>query len=265
VQAGILLLAALFANPQEVKQGHLLKVQAPAGSTAVRAQFGGVTIRLFANPDGSFLGLMPVRVDQAPGPAALKLLDPAGQTVRESTVQVVDAKFPIQNVDVNSTMSSLKPRPGEADAVKAFNQTASDVRYWDESFTRPVPGCVNSPFGLERYHNGKPAGRHHLGVDMRGVLGTPVKAPAPGVVRLARKLQLQGGTVGIDHGQGAVTSYYHLSRLAVREGQIVKRGQIIAYVGATGFATGPHLHWNFIVNGVQVDPLEWAPSIRACP
>jgi murein DD-endopeptidase MepM/ murein hydrolase activator NlpD len=256
------IVAALLLSPQEVKQGHVLRVEAPSG--AAQAQMGETTVRLFPNPDGTVLGLMPVRVDQAPGSATVRLLDSAGRKVSEFPVTVVDGGFPIQNIDVSPRMSSLKPRPDEADALRAFNRTVSEIRYWDETFTRPVPGCVNSLYGLQRYHNGKPAGRHHLGVDMRGASGTPVKAPAAGVVRLARMMQMQGGTVGIDHGQGVLTSYYHLSRLAVREGQKVRRGQVVAYVGATGFATGPHLHWNFLVNGAPVNALQWAPSIRAC-
>lgn len=257
------ILAALLLSPQEVKQGHVLRIEVPAG--AAQAHMGETTIRLFPDKDGSLLGLMPVRVDQAPGPVAVRVLDSAGQKVSEFSVTVLDGGFPIQNIDVSPGMSSLKPRPGEAEALRAFNQTVSEIRYWDESFTRPVPGCVNSLYGLQRHHNGKPAGRRHLGVDMRGATGTPVKAPAAGIVRLARKMQMQGGTVGIDHGQGVLTSYYHLSRLAVREGQKVRRGQVVGYVGATGFATGPHLHWNFVVHGVPVNALQWAPSIRACP
>jgi murein DD-endopeptidase MepM/ murein hydrolase activator NlpD len=260
---GFLLLAVLLAVPQEIKQGHVLRIEASGG--AAQAQLGETTIRLFPNADGSVLGLMPIRVDQATGPTQVRILGDSGQTLREYTVTVVEGGFPIQNIDVSPKMSSLKPRPGEADALRAFNQTVSEVRYWDETFTRPVPGCVNSLYGLQRYHNGKPAGRHHLGVDMRGALGTPVKAPSDGVVRLARMMQMQGGAVGIDHGQGVLTSYYHLSKLAVREGQKVRRGQVVAYVGATGFATGPHLHWNLVVHGIPVNALQWAPGIRACP
>ena len=261
--AGFLLFAAAYSVPHDVKQGNVLHVEGPAG--AATAVLGERTVKLFAQKDGRLLGLIPINAEFPAGPATVRILDNAGQTVQESTVQVVDGGFPSQNVEVSTRMSSLRPKPGETETLRAFAQTVSDTRLWREPFLPPVRGCVNSLYGLQRLHNGQPAGRRHLGVDMHGANGVAVRAPADGVVRLARKFQMPGGTLGIDHGQGVLTSYYHLSRLAVKEGQRVKRGDVVAYVGATGFATGPHLHWNVLVNGVPVNPAQWAPAIRACP
>ena len=260
--AGVLLVAAVFSIPSEVKQGNVLRIEGP--SEAATASMGGQKIRLFPERSGRLLGLLPVKPDFPAGPATVQIQDAGGKVLQETHVQVLDGEFPSQNVEVSKRMSSLRPKPGEMEALRAFNQTVSETRFWTEPFLPPVRGCVNSAYGLQRLHNGKPAGRRHLGLDMHGANGVPVRAPAGGVVRLARRLQLPGGTVGIDHGQGVLTSFYHLSRLAVKEGQKVKRGQVVAYVGSTGFATGPHLHWNVLVNGVSVNPAQWAPAVRQC-
>jgi murein DD-endopeptidase MepM/ murein hydrolase activator NlpD len=84
------------------------------------------------------------------------------------------------------------------------------------------------------------------------------------MVRISRQFRLHGGTVGLDHGQGVTTLFIHLSKTLVKEGASVRPGQIIGHIGATGFATGPHLHWVVNVHGVSVNPAQWTPSIRPC-
>jgi murein DD-endopeptidase MepM/ murein hydrolase activator NlpD len=117
---------------------------------------------------------------------------------------------------------------------------------------------------VERLHNGKSSGRYHAGIDHRAGAGTPIRAAGDGVVRMARMWRLPGGTVGIDHGQGVVTMYMHQARFAVKPGQPVKAGQVIGYVGMTGFATGPHLHWSLYVHGVPVNAAEWTSGMQTC-
>jgi len=129
---------------------------------------------------------------------------------------------------------------------------------------RPTPECTNSPFGVKRLWDGKFSGHFHAGLDFRSPPGRRVVAAADGVVRVARLFPRQGGTVGLDHGQGVQTTYIHLSKIAAVEGRLVKRGQVIGYVGSTGFSTGPHLHWSVHVHGVPVDPVEWVRGVRAC-
>jgi murein DD-endopeptidase MepM/ murein hydrolase activator NlpD len=123
---------------------------------------------------------------------------------------------------------------------------------------------MNSPFGVLRYHNGVYSGNFHRGMDLRSPKGRPVRAITAGTVRIAHMFRLHGGTVGLDHGQGVTSLYLHLSRIAAREGRVVRRGEIIGWVGATGFATGPHLHWGLYVNGVPVNPAQWISGIEAC-
>jgi len=127
---------------------------------------------------------------------------------------------------------------------------------WRGALVLPVDGPVSSPYGVLSFWRGTLLG-FHGGVDIAAHEGTPVRAAAAGVVRLAEPLPLSGNAVLIDHGLGVVSSYLHLSELSVRAGRTVARGDLIGRVGSTGLATGPHLHWGLRANGVRVDPLAW--------
>lgn len=214
-------------------------------------------VPLFAQADGSRAGLMPVPVDHAPGQHSIEFLDASGGVLHSAAATVRDGRFATQNIVIAPSKTQVKPSPGEMEAVAALRATVSPVRHWEEPFALPVPGCMNSPFGVQRLHNGKPTGNYHRGVDQRGPKGRAIRAVAAGEVKIARMFNIHGGTVGIDHGQGVTSFYLHMSRFAVKEGAMVKKGEVIGYVGATGFATGPHLHWGLYVNGVPVQPRQW--------
>jgi murein DD-endopeptidase MepM/ murein hydrolase activator NlpD len=149
------------------------------------------------------------------------------------------------------------------ETVAAFRKAVSETRYWREPLLRPVPGCMTSRFGVQRYYNGKPSGNFHGGIDQRARLGQPVRAVADGVVRIVRLFNVHGGTVAIDHGQGFESIYLHMSRLTAKEGAAVKRGEVIGYAGTTGRSNAPHLHWSLYVNGVTVNPAQWV-SFQSC-
>ena len=120
-------------------------------------------------------------------------------------------------------------------------------------FDRPVNGPLSSPFGLRRFFNGEER-NPHSGLDFAVPAGTPVKAPAAGRVILVGDYFFNGKTVFVDHGQGLISMFCHLSRIEVQTGQELPRGGVIGRVGATGRATGPHLHWNVSLNDARVDP-----------
>jgi murein DD-endopeptidase MepM/ murein hydrolase activator NlpD len=223
----------------------------------------GVTIRLFPDADKA-TGLMPVDVNQIPGPQNLKIFDASGRILVEKTVVVEHVDFPTQNIVVSRAKKRLRPSPGEMKTIGALRKTVTAKRFWSEPFLRPTDDCQNSPFGVRRLHNGQVTGSYHKGLDQRSARGTPVRAIADGAVKIVRMWNIHGGTIGIDHGQGMVSFYLHLAKFRVREGVRVRRGDVIGYVGATGFATGPHLHWQITINGVAVNPHQWVSGIEAC-
>ena len=125
---------------------------------------------------------------------------------------------------------------------------------WDDGFGRPVDGEVISVFGVRSVFNNEPRAPHR-GIDFRGATGTPVRAPARGVVVLAEPLYFSGSTVILDHGLGVFSMLAHLSRIDVKPGTLVVRGDVVGAIGATGRVTGPHLHWTLRVGAAAVDPL----------
>jgi murein DD-endopeptidase MepM/ murein hydrolase activator NlpD len=245
-----------FRVPTAVDQGDTLRISGSPNGEAY-ATFAEKKLRLF--PDG----LMPVPATLKPGSYPLTITDAKGKTIFTRAIEVRDAKFPIQNIAPTTAMSSLKPAPGEVESIQAFLATVSETRLWSEPFRPPTAECMNSPYGVQRYYHGKPSGNFHRGLDLRSPLGTPVKATAAGVVKIAHMWNFTGGTVGIDHGQGFTSMYLHLSKIAATEGQMVQPGDVVGYVGSTGFATGPHLHWGLFIGGVAVNPRKWI-TVKAC-
>ena len=191
---------------------------------------------------------------------------PDGATPAVATVPLTIRKtiFPKQNVTLAPSIEALHSTSDEMQTLTTFRDAVSDVKYWHEPFVAPLPGCVISPFGVARLHNGKPTGEFHAGIDQRGALGTPIHAIAGGVVKIVQPFNVLGGTVAIDHGQGLETMYLHMSKLNVSVGDHIARGDVIGYVGATGRANGPHLHWVVYVNGVPQNPQQWVLGLKPC-
>ena len=248
-------------RPEAVPQGEVMRI-ACDGAQAARME--DRTIRLFPQSDGRQLGLMPVPVLTKPGTYPLELLDQNGAVLRTLSAQVLDAHYPKQNVTIAPSTAALKPSPDEQETVTAFRNAVSPTRYWGDSIQMPLPGCLTSLFGVQRLFNGKPTGDFHGGLDQRGATGTPIHPVAAGVVRIVREFNLHGGTVAIDHGQGMESIYLHMSKTAAQEGEHVSVTDVIGFVGATGRANGPHLHWTLYVNGVPVNPAQWVKVPAAC-
>lgn len=142
----------------------------------------------------------------------------------------------------------------EAKKVKAdYLERVTPLRQWDRNFTAPVDAPTSDVYGSQRIFNGV-AQREHQGLDFRVPTGTPVAAMNAGTVLLARFLYFEGNCVVIDHGQGLLTLYFHLSEFKVKEGEVVKSGQEIGLSGGTGRATGPHLHVAVRWQGTYLDP-----------
>lgn len=169
------------------------------------------------------------------------------KTFRQTTLDV-DSRF------VEPTVEEEKIIRRDADACRALYRAGGNPWRGRGDFILPVEGRIGKNFGEERLFNGTFVSRHR-GIDISAQKGTPVKAANRGTVVLAEDLFYGGKTVIIDHGKGLFTVYCHLSRLDVPEGKRVDKGKAIGRVGATGRATGPHLHWGMSVRGTAVNPL----------
>lgn len=138
-------------------------------------------------------------------------------------------------------------------ALEHAYATKTASRFWDPPGVMPVESDVTSVFGTSRVYNGKKS-NVHLGTDLRAPTGTPIVAPFTGQVVIARKLFYTGFTVILDHGYGLFTIYGHMSQLKTKEGDMLKKGEVMGLAGATGRASGPHLHWGVNLHGTKVDP-----------
>lgn len=186
----------------------------------------------------------------------------------EGAVTVVAGGFPVERI-------TIEPGDGGGDLLEpgvlneewnrllALTRVATPERRWEGPFMLPVAGPVTSQYGTRRSYNGGPPGSPHEGTDFGVDPGTPVIAANTGVVVVAAPWKVRGNAVIIDHGLGLFSGYYHLSDLAVQPGQAVRQAQILGRSGATGLATGPHLHWEVVLQGQHTQPLQWTQ--RAFP
>lgn len=237
--------------PATVEQGSLVIGKVPAGS---RVRHSGRELRV--TPYGTVVfGL----ARDAGATATVEVTPPAGQASTR-TISVTPRDWPIERVN-GVPPSTVKPAPALAARIAREQALVTAARQRDDArtdftqaFVWPVEGRISGRFGNQRVYNGSP-GSAHSGMDIAAPTGTPVKAPAAGVVTFADSLYLTGGTLLLDHGHGVSSNFLHLSRMDVAVGDRVEQGQVIAAVGATGRATGPHLHWGMNWLDVRVDPL----------
>ncbi len=153
-------------------------------------------------------------------------------------------------------------RPAELAQINAARAKSHDVAGWRQDFMWPVTGRISGLFGSQRIYKGEP-GSYHSGVDVARPTGTPIIAPADGVVVLAAQLPftLEGKLLMLDHGMSLNSAFLHLSRIDVKVGDVVRRGQRIGAIGTTGRSTGPHLHWGMKWGNARIDPLLIAGSM----
>jgi murein DD-endopeptidase MepM/ murein hydrolase activator NlpD len=136
----------------------------------------------------------------------------------------------------------------------------SPEKLWSGVFVFPTTGVITSVFGARRAYGNRPPGPGHSGTDIANMEGTPVTAPAPGVVVFADWLDSFGNAVALDHGQGVFTYYLHMKQKTVQVGDRVQTGSQLGFMGKEGIATGPHLHWSMVVGGEKVSALEWTEN-----
>lgn len=248
---------AVALDPPVPKQGQTLvvRLKAPAGQELPAVVFNGKSYKLFPdNGSSCYRALIGIPADLVPGTYKLSV----GDVVE--TVCVKSGAFPVQRIRLPASKDNFISSPGEEDAVKAAKATVSPEQFWTGRFVRPSQARTSSAFGLRRMVNGRLLKDYfHSGLDYAGGLGTPVVATQRGRVLIAasKNWRLHGNTVALDHGQGVVSFYIHLSKVLVKPGQIVEPGQLIGKIGSTGRASGPHLHFSLYVNGDATSPSEW--------
>lgn len=251
-----------FRLTGQATQGGWLRGVAPAGARQVR--FNGAAVQVA--PDGQFL----IAFDRDSGSTAtLAATLPDGRAVSE-TIPVSPRAWQIERIPLGPRPGTPPSeayrirREGELAQINAARSVASSSDGWRQAFVWPAQGRLSGRFGSQRIYNGVP-GAYHSGLDIAtGASGTPFVAPADGVVILAASspFSLEGNLLMIDHGMGLNSAFLHCSALLVRVGDRVRQGQAIGRIGATGRATGPHLHWSIKWHDARLDPLLFLPAMR---
>ena len=223
-----------------------------------KVTYDGKSVMVIQDPsDGRWIAIVGIPLSNTRSPQSIQVQSASGS--RDILFEVKPKQYREQRITLKNTRQ-VNPLPDDLDRIKQEldiqNEAYRSFRAETPSnlfLDRPVNGKLSSPFGLKRYFNGE-ARNPHSGLDFAAPTGTPVHAPAAGTITLVGDYFFNGKTVFIDHGQGMVSMLCHLSAINVKAGDRVTRGQLVGKVGATGRATGAHLHWNVSLNDARVDP-----------
>ena len=246
-------LQSAFRWTGTLSQGGLILGTAPAGTRTLA--LNGKPIAL--SPDGRFLA----GFDRDAGPQAILTATLAdGRNVTQS-LTIAPRAWRIERLDTLPKFPAPDPvfaqlRPPELAQIVGARARTTDAQGWRQAFTWPATGRISGLFGSQRVYKGEP-GSYHSGTDIATPTGTIVTAPAAGVVILAadHPFTLEGNLLILDHGMGLNSAFLHLSRIDVKPGDHVRKGQPIGASGMTGRATGPHLHWALRWNDAKLDPM----------
>jgi len=253
--------ATVDLSSSHARQGGFMLVRLvypPAGLSEATVLFNGGSYPMLPAGDRWFalvglstgfgLGEYPVEIRSGGTPVAVGLL-----TVGDGGFQYESIELPPSSIDLLSDQAAIN---GERATLAQVFAGFTPEQRWSGAWILPAPGVITNTFGLMRSING---GSYypHTGTDIANDKGTAIAAAASGVVALARPLYLYGNVVVIDHGAGVFSGYNHLDSIAVAEGQAVTIGDLVGFMGETGFVSGPHLHWEVVIGGVRTDPMLW--------
>ena len=240
----------------------------PLGPAATRpaahVSQGGVDVPLLVVGDAiAWIAVVGIPLAATPGDAFITVAPAqAGGHARTLPYTVAPKRYKEQHLQVAPRTVDLSPedqaryereRDHQAGVMATFTEPRGGQAPASLHMRVPVPGRRSSSFGLRRVFNGQPR-NPHSGMDIAAATGTPVVAPLPATVIDVGDYFFNGGTVWLDHGQGLLSMYCHLSRMDVRVGDVLRAGEAFCQVGATGRVTGPHLHWGVMLNRAMVDP-----------
>jgi murein DD-endopeptidase MepM/ murein hydrolase activator NlpD len=247
-------------------QGQTAEIQVE-GSTGLSLSGSLIdhTLNFFQTTDKHYVALQGVHSKVDPGLYSIDLSGTETNGAQFSFSQMAlltsgDYYYEIINNVDPVTLDPTITGPEDLEWEQLFSPVSTE-KYWDNVFSLPVDpafaGCYTSWYGARRSYNGSAYEYVHTGQDICGQIGNPIYAAASGVVVFAGPLTVRGNATMIDHGWGVYTAYMHQSEILVKVGDRVEQGQLIGKVGNTGRVEGPHLHFEVIVGGIQVDPLQW--------
>lgn len=247
--------------------GGIAVIELPEDAAEARVLYRGRPV-LTVQENGRRYALVGLPLSAKPGPDSLSLRD---SSPRERVVdfRIEDKAYPTQRLTIKDKRK-VNPLPEDVSRIARELKTmeAAYATFTPEPvsivFDPPVAGIASNSFGSRRIFNGE-ARNPHSGMDIAAPAGTPIVAPAPGTVVLTGDFFFNGQSVFIDHGQGLITMYCHMSRVDVRKGQRVGRGEMLGTVGSTGRVTGPHLHWTVSLNDARIDPALFVDTGRFPP
>lgn len=254
--------ASLRVEPKSLALGQpaLVRLCLQGNPKVVRAELNGRETALALGKDGCWYGAVAPDLQDQTGKAVVRI-KADGKQVAAARIKLFRRDRGARKLTVDPKYLKLSPEALERykrdreQMQKVFGSFTPEGQ-WHTAFMLPLDSKVVSLFGRRSFVNGKERSPHG-GVDLRGSTGTPVPAAADGTVALVIDAYFSGNTVLIDHGQGVITRYLHLSQALVKTGQKVKKGEIIGKVGATGRVTGPHLDFGVKLAGARVDPQDW--------
>lgn len=260
--------ASLRITPQTLVQGQQFLVT----FTPAAAESGDLTVHVagqqlpMTRGVTAYLSYVALPADQKAGGYTLQVKS-GYRVLASQKIEVRPGQFGTQNIryqrpPVDAALQ--KKLDAEYALIDQARESYTPEKLWDQPFLVPVPHRISSVYGTRRLLNGKYNG-YHGGVDFASPMGYPVKAPAAGKVVLANYFSAanaNGNTVFLDHGMGVTTGYIHLSKINVKVGDLVERGQTIGLIGSTGRSTGPHLHWGTYIHGQNTDGLGWIRFTR---
>ena len=258
---------AFTIDPLVFEAGSTGRIELLTNLTAtVSGQFLGQDIRVIEREGGrrhNILVGIAMFTEMDVYPLSLVIQDDSGESTSiAANLQVISGGYGSQTIAIDdSELLSPAVEEEEIALLVRLTDNFTPERSWTNSLSLPAAASMNALFGTLRSYNGSPFDRYHRGVDFAGAPGTPVLAAADGTVRMADRLNLRGNTVLIDHGWGLHTLYAHQQEITVELGESVTTGQVIGAVGSTGRSTGPHLHWEVWLNGVNIDPLQWVQEV----
>ena len=258
--AGHCLAAGFWLEPKTLGQGEACLVSAKVSGKApkVTVRFLERDFELQPSPSGVYTGMAAVSAKTKPGLYSMRLLV-NGEPAAGAKIKVTAVNYGVRRITVDPKFMKLSDATlaryrREVKQIGVAYGLKSPRRLWEGGFLRPVDTVVVSKFGRRSIVNGQERSPHS-GVDLRGKVGDPVMAPARGRVALVLDSYFGGLMVVLDHGQGLISSYLHLSKSLVEKGDMVEKGAVFCMVGNSGRVTGPHLHFSMIINKVKVEPL----------